>query len=162
MTLKSFREKWNLSTAKAKRMLPYIEGATQCPNCKSWNIPENAVAFYIPDKNKYKTHTKKYCYIMDAIGSKMLLNEDLSMISDNELPQYLMELKRNNLITVANDCLDDSENYRDYVLTLNGAEWMNAITERKNEIIIEMQKTIQELAKATQCVATAITVCVSR
>jgi len=161
MTLKKFREKWNLSTEKVKRMLPYIDGAVQCPNCKRWDIPENAVAIYIPDKNKYKEHTKKYCYIMDAIGSKMLLNENLSMISADEIPQYVMELTRNDLIMIASNRPNNSNDYRDYVLTLKGAEWIAAITKRKSEIIIEMLKTIQELAKTTQCIANTVTVCAS-
>ena len=92
---------------------------------------------------------------MDAIGSKMLLNEDLSMVSADEIPQYLIELKRNNLIMVANGRSDDSEDYRDYILTLVRGEWMDAISKRKNEIIIEMLKTTQEIAKATQSVANA-------
>ena len=158
MTLKMFREKWNLSIAKAKKMLPYIDGAEQCPMCKGWDIPENAILIYIPDKRTYSQATKKYCYVMDAIGSTMLLNDNLSMISANEIPQYVRELKQNNLIMVADGRPEDSNDYRDYIPTLKGAEWMDAASKRKNEIITEMLKTIQELAKATQCVANAAVV----
>ena len=92
---------------------------------------------------------------MDAIGSKMLLCENLSMVSADELPQYVRELKQNDLIMVADGRPEDSNDYRDYIPTLKGAEWIDAASKRKNEIITEMLKTIQELAKATQCVANA-------
>jgi hypothetical protein len=145
MTLNEFAKKWNVSKQKARQMCPYIEGATQCPLCHGWEIPDNAVAIYIPHKQHYKAKFRRHCYVLDAISLGMLLVEELSLISESDCQAIVMQLKNANLIALKPDCGMDSLNYKDYILQIPD-NWDSQNSSEKVQIVIEALKTVQALA----------------
>ena len=128
---KEFAKLKGISVDKAKRMDPYIKGATQCPHCKQWSIPENARAIYIPDLRKYKKDSvlRPYYYILESIVSKTESIEAFTGISEQEKRIYIEELINGELIRPIN-----STNQQEYVLTLKDQNWFNSKNEAKREI----------------------------
>ena len=149
-SIDQFAKENHISKNKIKKMCPYIQGAYLCPCCKKWIIPENADLFYIPNKNCYNEKTKKYCYIMDAIDQKMLLIEEFTKMKEEECRTFTRELRENGFIRSI-DGMEDNLDYRNYILTLNGAAWKDRKAKEKRELIVALLKTLQsgaELAAA--------------
>ena len=124
MELKEWAKEHKISEQKAKLMAPYIEGAIQCPNCKKWDIPKDAVPYYVPNKNYYTPDTRPYCYVLDAITQKMLIREELCRISPGECRTIVRVLRDNGLLQLRDGCDKDSLNYLDYIQDINADGWL--------------------------------------
>lgn len=127
-------------------MCPYISGARQCPCCGGWDIPDNAVAIYIPDKRKYKKQIQKYCYVMDAIAQGMEIHESLSLVSEEECKTIVSDLRTKNLLILKCGCPNESLDYRDYMLAFSGNR-ENETAKEKSAVIVEILKTVQATAQ---------------
>lgn len=150
MTIKKFAKKWSISVSKAKKMLPCLHDVTYCECCKSANIPDDAVAIYIPDNRKYvkNPNIKKYCYLIDAISSNMILNEHFVNITEGELKTMVKHLAENGYILLKNGAKKESYNYRDYVISTKILEWKFFSSKQKSKIASQVLITIGKCADA--------------
>jgi hypothetical protein len=154
MTLKEFAKKWSISESKAKRMMPYIDGVTRCKSCNAYEIPDDAVAIYIPNKSHYSQRAKLYCYVLDAICRKMELNDSLSLITKQECNTIIKELIKHHLIILKDGCDEDSLNHLDYTTSFEVFEWERKKSAEKCEfvynalaLLINVSKTIANITK---------------
>ncbi len=155
MTLNEFAKKWNVSKQKAEQMCPHIEGARQCPLCHKWEIPNNAIAIYIPHKRHYKEKFRRHCYVLDAISFGMLLVEELSLISESDCQAIIMQLKNAKLIALKPNCDKDSLSYKDYILQIPD-DWDAKNSGAKVQVITEALKTVQTLANTATAIVNRI------
>lgn len=137
MTVKEYRTKYDYSSdKKAKESLKYVENIKICPYCKKITIPEDAVAYYVPDKRKMRNKDyKKYYYVLDAIIQKKLIIKELTGLDIDECKTIIKELRELNYITLLNGRQNDSLNSIDYIANLNGINWKNAKTKELEEFI---------------------------
>ena len=145
MTTKAFAQLKGISLDKAKAMAPYIKGATQCPNCKVWNIPKNAKPIYIPDGRRYSRHARPYCYVLDAIELDMEINFTISCIDEDIYKTVIRELYKNECIVRKENSNVNSLYHLDYMVSLKTVDWQNKKSEEKTKLIYE---TIQSCADA--------------
>ena len=151
MTISEFANKKGLSIRHIKIMAPYINGAKRCIYCKKWEIPPDSKPIYIPDKRKYNAYSKYYCYVIDAISLDMDLNENVSLISENQIKTVVRELRNFGLITPKNGCPENSFDYQDYMLSLKLIEWHYKKSYEKTKLILEIINSCATVAKkATQ------------
>jgi hypothetical protein len=155
MNEKEFQEKWQISRAKLLKMAPYIEGAKQCPNCKKWEFPDNAVAIYIPDKREHRSavHIKNYAYVMDAIVLKMELMEILSTLSDIEVKTAVRELKKEGLIVLLEGKQDNSLCHLDYMPSIKAVKWQELKAAQKRELLTQIFRAV---ANTVELIATCV------
>ena len=153
MTNQEFSKEKNISTNKVAKMAPYIEGATQCPSCKKWVIPNDAKAIYIPDKRKYTIHSRPYCYVIDAIALDMELNPAISLITEQNVRTIVRELYDNGLIVLKENCDTGSLNHLDYIISLKLIGWQSKTSQEKSKLICQ---TIQSCANALAQTADAV------
>ena len=146
MKLQEFAKKWNISKQKAAKMCPYISGARKCPCCGAWEVPNNAVAIYIPDKRKYKSKIKKYRYVMDAIEQGMEIHETLSLVSESECKTIVAWLKSQKLLILKQGCSEDNLDYKNYMLVFPD-DYQDKANVGNKGLLIEILKTIQETAR---------------
>jgi hypothetical protein len=154
MTIQEFSKEKNISTNKAVKMAPRIEGSTQCPCCKKWIFPDTAKAIYIPDKRKYSPYVRPYCYVLDAIALDMDLVSEVSFISDDIRRTVVRELAKNELIVLKDGCDNQSLYHLDYILSLRLIEWQERTNKEKSKLILE---TINSCAYALGKTAEAVT-----
>ena len=150
MTTKEFAKKWNISERKVKQMLPYLQHITYCECCKRANIPDDTIAIYIPDNRKYakNSEVKKYCYLIDAISSNMILNENFLNVTEGELKTMVKHLEDKGYILLKNDAKKENYNYRDYVISTKIPEWKSSSSKQKSEIVLQGIITAGKLADA--------------
>ena len=153
MTIQEFSKEKNISTNKAVKMAPHIEGSTQCPCCKKWIFPNTAKAIYIPDKRKYTTFSRPYCYVIDAIALDMELNPAISAITEQNARTVVRELYDNGLIILKENCDRGSLYHLDYMLSIQLLEWQTKSSQEKSKLICQ---TIQSCANAIAQTAEAI------
>ena len=157
MTVQQFAKEKGISISKVKKMALYIKGATKCPCCKAWNIPENAMPIYIPDKRNYSLFAKQYCYVMDAISLGMELHPQLSSVDKKSYKTILKELYKHNLIVEKEGTIVENWNYLDFTTTLNAVDWQNKIAKDKSEMIcktiIACANAVTEVSKTVRLIA---------
>lgn len=154
MTEKQFQEKWEISKAKLLKMAPYIEGAKQCPNCKKWEFPDNAIAIYIPNKTHYGNNQglKDYAYVLDAIEAKMELNEEISGVQNDIVKTVVRELKKKGAITLIEGRKEDSLYHLDYHLSADFIKWKEKKTAQKRKQLIQVFDFLKKAVKlAANC-----------
>ena len=149
MTIKQYAKKHELSLQKVKSMLPKLEGIIKCENCGKFTIPADAIPIYIPDKNKYRQDARKFCYVMDAISNKMRFDQELSSISQEECQRCLKILREADFIVLDASSSCDISNPLSYTLSIKGFNWKQSQTKDKNQMILEILKTIQSVGNAT-------------
>ena len=138
-----FAQTNNISKNKAIKMLPYISDVYQCPCCKKWFVPQNTVAYYVPDKNKYNQYVRPYCYIMDAIATKTIIHQELCGLSENDCATRVEILCKNGFIEKRNGVADGSLDYLDYILSPKATDWMMKNSQDKKMLLIEILKAIK-------------------
>jgi len=151
---KQFRENYGISAKKAKQMLPYIKGARQCSLCHNWEIPTDAKPIYIPNKSFYRKDFKKYAYVMDAISLGFQIHPELSNISNDVCKTIVEELIKSEAIVLINGRNSNSLNYYDYIPSAAYISWKDECIKRKNQMILEILKTIQSITKITSTINT--------
>ena len=146
LSIKEFSKKKGISELKVKKMAPYISGSYKCHNCGVWNIPQDAIPLYVPDKRFYKKCSKNYCYVLDAICYGFLLDNrvDGINISEQECKTIVGVLKEKGKIILKNGYPKDSLNYRDYIQGIE--DWGIITAKQKTEVVIEILKAIGAVA----------------
>ncbi len=157
MTVKEFANINGISTSSAKKMAPYINGATQCPCCEAWTIPNGARPIYIPDKRKYGSCAKPYCYVLDAIALGMDLNQNVLNMDEEKVKTVVRELRKHELIVLREGCDADSLYHLDYIISLKYAEWNERKSQEKTKLIFKTVKSCADaMAKGAEALMLAV------
>ena len=140
LTIKEFSKKWNISSNKVKKMIPFIEGAEEKNG--TLFIPDDAKPLFVKDKRRYRNKLNKdYLFILDAVASNLKAIPELIEIREDILKTKVRELKDNNLIILI-EGHEDSLSTNDYCLSLDCIDWINKNNKEKFEIIYKLIETI--------------------
>lgn len=142
MKLKEWAKAKGISENKAKTTAPYIEGATLCSNCQNWNIPDDAVPYYVPNKNHYTPAARPYCYVLDAIAQKMQICQELCGISPNDCRTIVRVLRDSGLLQLREGREKDSLNYLDYMQDINADDWLEKRASQKSKQVLNAISSI--------------------
>lgn len=120
------KEKWHLTDREVKAIceyysFPIVKGAYQ--------IPEDTVPVYIPDKRCMKSELRQYLFVADAIHKKVTIDPKLINSSVDEIRTVVRVLKNKHLIELIDGRAADSLDYRDYILGLDFTEWKRDATD---------------------------------
>lgn len=126
MTKKQAKSKWHLTDREVDGICDYY-GFTKVKG--QFQIPEDTVPIYIPDKRYLDKELRLYLFVSDAIHKKLLLVPKLINSSDDEIRTIVRIMKDRGLIERIEGKPKDSLNYQDYILGLEFAEWKRNATD---------------------------------
>lgn len=120
------KEKWHLTDREVKAIcdyysFPIVKGAYQ--------IPEDTVPIYIPDKRCMKSELRQYLFVADAIHKKVTIVPELINSSVQEIRTAVRVLKNKHLIELIEGREIDSLDYRDYMLGIDYLGWKKDATD---------------------------------
>ena len=132
-----FAKKHKISSAKVSQMLPYIKGAFRCCDCGAWNIPENAIAVYLPDRRLYKSaeEYRQYCYILDAVNLGMHVEPRILNLTENEVHSIVKRLKSKKIIVLIAGRQTGSLNTEDHKLCQIAWQWRVLVSDQRVRFI---------------------------
>lgn len=148
MILEEYKKKYNYSSKeKALKSLEYVDEKTQCPYCKKFEISENAVGYYIPDKRIMKNSDyRKYYYVLEAISNKQVICEKLTGLNDDECKTILTIFKEMGFVRLIVGKAESSLDYKDYIVAPAGIEWKNKKTKQRIEILLMAFNTLSNVS----------------
>ena len=135
MTKKQAKAKWFLTDREVDGICEYY-GFTRVNG--QFQIPEDTIPVYIPDKRYMKNGLRLYLFVSDAIHKKLLLVPELINTSDDEIRTIVRILRDRGLIERIEGRPKGSLNYQDYILGIEFADWKRDATDNfklLNEIL---------------------------
>ena len=125
------KEKWNLTDREVKAIceyygFPIVKGVYQ--------IPEDTVPIYIPDKRYIKSELRQYLFVADAIHKKVTIDPKLIDSSVDEIRTAVRVLRNKRLIELIDGRGANSLDYKDYMLGLDFAGWKRDATDNLKTI----------------------------
>lgn len=126
LTKKQFQTKYNLTKREVDGICDYY-GIKK--NKGQFQIPDDAVPVYIPDKRYVDKEFCLYLFVADAIRKKLILVPELFYSTDDEVRTVVRVMRDKGLIVRIEGRPDDSLEYQDYILGPEFADWKRSATE---------------------------------
>ena len=120
MTKKQAKTKWFLTDREVDGICNYY-GFTKVKG--QFQIPEDTVPVYIPDKRYLKNDLRLYLFVSDAIHRKLKLVPELFNSSDDEVRTIVRVMGDKGLIERIDGRPNESLNYQDYILGIEFVDW---------------------------------------
>ena len=140
MTKKQAADAWQLSEREVGGICEYY-GFTKVNG--RFQIPDDTVPVYIPDKRYLKNDLGLYLFIADAIYKKLRIVPELFHSSDEEVRTAVRVMRERNLIVRIEGRPVNSLNYQDYILGPEFADWKRNATDNF-KLIKEFLGTVVE------------------
>ena len=126
LTKKQFQTKYNLTKREVDGICEYY-GIKK--NKGQFQIPDDAVPVYIPDKRYVDKEFCLYLFVADAIRKKLILVPELFYSTDDEVRTVVRVMRDKGLLVRIEGRPEDSLEYQDYILGPEFAEWKRNATE---------------------------------
>ncbi|MBF1361542.1 MAG: hypothetical protein HXM76_06770 [Mogibacterium diversum] len=126
LTKKQFQTKYNLTKREVDGICDYY-GIKK--NKGQFQIPDDAVPVYIPDKRYVDKEFCLYLFVADAIRKKLILVPELFYSTDDEVRTVVRVMRDKGLLVRIEGRPEDSLEYQDYILGPEFAEWKRNATE---------------------------------
>lgn len=126
MTKKQAKTKWFLTDREVDGICNYY-GFTKVKG--QFQIPEDTVPVYIPDKRYLKNDLRLYLFVSDAIHRKLKLVPELFNSSDDEVRTIVRVMRDKGLIERIDGRPNESLNYQDYILGIEFVDWKRNATD---------------------------------
>ena len=126
LTKKQFQTKYNLTKREVDGICDYY-GIKK--NKGQFQIPDDAVPVYIPDKRYVDKEFCLYLFVADAIRKKLILVPELFYSTDDEVRTVVRVMRDKGLLVRIEGSPEDSLEYQDYILGPEFAEWKRNATE---------------------------------
>lgn len=126
LTKKQFQTKYNLTKREVDGICDYY-GIKK--NKGQFQIPNDAVPVYIPDKRYVDKEFCLYLFVADAIRKKLILVPELFYSTDDEVRTVVRVMRDKGLLVRIEGRPEDSLEYQDYILGTEFADWKRNATE---------------------------------
>lgn len=126
LTKKQFQTKYNLTKREVDGICDYY-GIKK--NKGQFQIPDDAVPVYIPDKRYVDKEFCLYLFVADAIRKKLILVPELFYSTDDEVRTVVRVMRDKGLLVRIEGRPEESLEYQDYILGPEFAEWKRNATE---------------------------------
>ena len=126
LTKKQFQTKYNLTKREVDGICDYY-GIKK--NKGQFQIPNDAVPVYIPDKRYVDKEFCLYLFVADAIRKKLILVPELFYSTDDEVQTVVRVMRDKGLLVRIEGRPEDSLEYQDYILGPEFADWKRSATD---------------------------------
>ena len=126
LTKKQFQTKYNLMKREVDGICEYY-GIKK--NKGQFQIPDDAVPVYIPDKRYVDKEFCLYLFVADAIRKKLILVPELFYSTDDEVRTVVRVMRDKGLLVRIEGRPEDSLEYQDYILGPEFADWKRSATD---------------------------------
>ena len=126
LTKKQFQTKYNLTKREVDGICDYY-GIKK--NKGQFQIPDDAVPVYIPDKRYVDKEFCLYLFVADAIRKKLILVPELFYSTDDEVRTVVRVMRDKGLLVRIEGRPEDSLEYQDYILGPEFADWKRSATD---------------------------------
>ena len=126
LTKKQFQTKYNLTKREVDGICDYY-GIKK--NKGQFQIPNDAVPVYIPDKRYVDKEFCLYLFVADAIRKKLILVPELFYSTDDEVKTVVRVMRDKGLLVRIEGRPEESLEYQDYILGPEFADWKRNATE---------------------------------
>ena len=140
LTKKQFQTKYNLTKREVDGICDYY-GIKK--NKGQFQIPNDAVPVYIPDKRYVDKEFCLYLFVADAIRKKLILVPELFYSTDDEVKTVVRVMRDKRLIERLEGKPEESLEYQDYILGPEFADWKRNATGNL-KVIKELLGTVVE------------------
>ena len=140
LTKKQFQTKYNLTKREVDGICDYY-GIKK--NKGQFQIPNDAVPVYIPDKRYVDKEFCLYLFVADAIRKKLILVPELFYSTDDEVKTDVRVMRDKRLIERLEGKPEESLEYQDYILGPEFADWKRNAT-GNFKVIKELLGTVVE------------------
>ena len=140
LTKKQFQLKYNLTKREVDGICDYY-GIKK--NKGQFQIPDDTVPVYIPDKRYVDKELCLYLFVADAIRKKVILVPELFYSTDDEVKTVVRVMRDKRLIERLEGRPEESLEYQDYILGPEFADWKRNAT-ANFKVIKELLGTVVE------------------
>ena len=126
LTKKQFQTKYNLTKREVDGICDYY-GIKK--NKGQFQIPNDAVPVYIPDKRYVDKEFCLYLFVADAIRKKLILVPELFYSTDDEVRTVVRVMRDKGLLVRIEGRPEESLEYQDYILGPEFADWKRNATD---------------------------------
>lgn len=120
------KAKWHLSDREVDGICEYYD-FTKVNG--QFQIPEDTIPIYIPDKRYLKNDLRLYLFVSDAIHKKLKLVPELFNSNNAEVRTIVRVMRNRGLIERIEGRPEESLNYQDYILGVEFAGWKRNATD---------------------------------
>ena len=140
LTKKQFQLKYNLTKREVDGICDYY-GIKK--NKGQFQIPDDTVPVYIPDKRYVDKEFCLYLFVADAIRKKVILVPELFYSTDDEVKTVVRVMRDKRLIERLEGRPEESLEYQDYILGPEFTDWKRNAT-GNFKVIKELLGTVVE------------------
>ena len=140
LTKKQFQMKYNLTKREVDGICEYY-GIKK--NKGKFQIPDDTVPVYIPDKRYVDKEFCLYLFVSDAIHKKVKLVPELFYSTDDEIRTVVRVMRDKDLLVRIEGRPKESLEYQDYILGPEFADWKRNAT-GNFKVIKELLGTVVE------------------